>query len=106
MKNKKKIKIIKKIALKMSGLTIKELSGRTRKAEVVAYRNAIMYLLFKECRHTTTSAGEFVGRDHATCIHAINRVNDTLRFNDTIHYPIYNKFFKKFYKKINKNERK
>lgn len=47
---------------------------RWRKKEVVQARQAIMFHLMKAHRYTTTNAGRYFNLDHATAIHARNKV--------------------------------
>ena len=63
-------------AVVVTGVTLKELKGRTRKRSVVYVRQVVLYLIQKYTALTTPRTGEIFNRDHSTVIASMKRVND------------------------------
>lgn len=66
-------------------LSIDELSGKSRKKEVVRPRQVAMYLLRKESSMSFPSIGEyFGGRDHTTAMHACEKIEKLIEYNEEL----------------------
>jgi chromosomal replication initiator protein len=54
----------------------KDITGKSRKKELVVPRQIIMYLLRKEANSSYPAIGqELGGRDHTTAMHAFNKIS-------------------------------
>jgi chromosomal replication initiation ATPase DnaA len=71
-----------KTAYESFGTTEKELLSVTRKREIVMQRHTIMYFLYKTQRFSLVSIGKMFNREHSTTIHAIEKVECFLSYND------------------------
>lgn len=68
-------KTIIEAAAKFFDLNIKDLTGQSRKKELVVPRQIVMYLMRKEINASYPSIGqELGGRDHTTAMHAFNKI--------------------------------
>ena len=64
---------------KYYGVSLENLSSKSRKKEIVIARQVAMYLAKQYTNHSLKSIGSyFGGRDHSTVIHAIKAVNNML----------------------------
>jgi chromosomal replication initiation ATPase DnaA len=71
------------IALMEFGLTRHQLESANRKADIIAVRHYMIYLLHQTGFLTLIAiAKKFGSRDHATIIHAKNKIADLLEIND------------------------
>jgi len=69
-------KTIIEAAAKFFDINIKDLTGQSRKKELVVPRQIVMYLMRKEINASYPSIGqELGGRDHTTAMHAYNKIN-------------------------------
>jgi chromosomal replication initiation ATPase DnaA len=67
-----------------------KLIGKTREREIVMQRHAIMYFLYKSKRYTLKEIGlMFGGKNHATVINAVKKVDDFLSYKDPQFMPYY-----------------
>jgi chromosomal replication initiation ATPase DnaA len=67
-----------------------KLIGKTRERDIVMQRHAIMYFLYKSKRYTLNEVGlMFGGKNHATILHAIRKVEDYLSYKDPQFMPYY-----------------
>ena len=70
-----KMKFIQYVVCGYYGVKPEQIQIKTRRAEVVLARFVIMFFARKIKKSTTTSIGKFCGgRDHATVIHACNKI--------------------------------
>ncbi|MBP8591042.1 chromosomal replication initiator protein DnaA [Candidatus Shapirobacteria bacterium] len=68
---------------------IRDLCGKSRKAELVNARHIAMYLLRKDLNLPLMKIGELLGnRDHSTVIHAIEKINQEFTTNETIRHHV------------------
>jgi len=69
-------KIIIEIVAKFYDIEISDLTGKSRKKELVTPRQIAMFLMRQEINTSFPTIGhEFGGRDHTTAIHACNKVS-------------------------------
>lgn len=67
---------------KFFDIEVKDLTGQSRKKELVFPRQITMYLLREELGASFPSIGhELGGRDHTTAIHACNKITEDLKHN-------------------------
>ncbi len=67
----------------------KDLTGKSRKKELVYPRQISMYLLRKELNNSYPTIGhELGGRDHTTAMHAYNKIEKEMENNDRIKQDI------------------
>ena len=65
---------------KFFDINIKDLTGQSRKKELVVPRQIVMFLMRKEINSSYPSIGqELGGRDHTTAMHAYNKVEKEYR---------------------------
>lgn len=63
----------------------KDLTGKSRKAELVRARHIAMYLLREELGTQLTKVGElFGGRDHTTVMHAVDKIKQEVDVNQEV----------------------
>jgi len=67
---------------------IEDLSGRSRKKEMVEPRQVCMYLLRDVLRMSYPYIGEKLGRDHTTVIHSFEKVNHEINKNSPFNQKI------------------
>lgn len=60
----------------LTGITQEKMSSRTRIRGIVDVRQVAMYLVDKYTRLTLSRTGQLFNRDHATVLHAKNRVKE------------------------------
>ena len=69
-------KVIIDAVSKFFDISIKDLTGESRKKELVVPRQIVMYLMRKEINSSYPSIGqELGGRDHTTAMHAFNKIS-------------------------------
>lgn len=74
---------------KFFDVEIKDLTGKSRKKELVFPRQIAMYLLREEINASFPAIGhELGGRDHTTAIHACNKINEDLKHNSKLKQQI------------------
>ena len=56
-----------------SKISLEEMKGKSRKAEIVKARTALISGLFNECGFTKSAIGRMLNRDHSTVIHALRK---------------------------------
>ena len=67
---------------KFFDVEVKDITGQSRKKELVFPRQITMYLLREELGTSFPSIGhELGGRDHTTAIHACNKIAEDLKHN-------------------------
>ncbi len=80
--------IIEAVA-KFFDIEIKDLTGKSRKKELVFPRQITMYLLREEINFSFPAIGHEIGdRDHTTAIHACNKINEDLKNNPKLKQQI------------------
>ena len=80
--NIKTATIIKKIA-KEFNLTVKELKGPRRKADIAFARQICMYILREEYGYKLEQVAKFLERkDHTTVLHAVDKIKSKLLIDD------------------------
>lgn len=68
---------------------IKDLTGKSRKKELVYPRQLIMFLMRQEANISYPTIGhELGGRDHTTAMHAYNKINKEIKENEKIKQDI------------------
>jgi chromosomal replication initiator protein len=68
-----------------------ELIGKTRKREIVMQRHIMMYFLKSTNQYSFREIGlMFGGRDHSSVIHACDKVDQFLSYEDKLFMPYYN----------------
>lgn len=65
------------------------LGKETRKTEVVMFRS-IFFFFAREYGYTTSASGKHVGRDHATVIHGMNKLETKLSKNSVKYTKYFN----------------
>jgi chromosomal replication initiator protein len=69
------IEVIQKAVTEMFSLSASDLKGKSRKQKIVYPRQLAMYVCREMTDFSTTEIGEsFGGRDHATVIHSIDKI--------------------------------
>lgn len=63
------------------GVSVDDIIGRSRKRAITDARHVAIYLTRHNTLLTMTDIGDIFGRDHATVIHSINKVEDMLKFD-------------------------
>lgn len=82
-------KNIAEAVAKFYDIDIKDLSGKSRKKELVYPRQISMYLMRKELNTSYPTIGqELGGRDHTTAMHAFNKIEAELDENERIKQDI------------------
>jgi chromosomal replication initiator protein len=79
--------IIKSVA-EYYGIQIDDLTGRSRKKEMVEPRQVVMYLLRDILGVSYPYIGEKLGRDHTTVIHSFEKVNQEINKNSPLNQKI------------------
>lgn len=69
-------------------VTKKEMSGKSRKREIIHPRQVTMYLLAMLSRTSLTKIGRAFDRDHTTVIHTRDKVNGWLPRDSTLQTDI------------------
>lgn len=78
-------KTIIEAAAKFFDINIKDLTGQSRKKELVVPRQIVMYLMRKEINASYPSIGqELGGRDHTTAMHAYNKIEKEYKEDEKI----------------------
>lgn len=78
-------KYIMNVCANYFNITVEDLKSKKRKREFVEPRHVAMYLCYKLIDMTYTDIGEaFGGRNHATVIHACNKVVDDMETNSKL----------------------
>ncbi|KKP69563.1 hypothetical protein A2X44_03450 [candidate division CPR3 bacterium GWF2_35_18] len=81
-KNQKRItpEVITTTVSEFYGITIKDLKGKSRKANFVVPRQTLAYLLRKEVNMPLTQIGEYLGhRDHTTIMYSIEKTENEVK---------------------------
>jgi chromosomal replication initiator protein len=66
-------------------ISLDELASPSRKREIVQARQVAMYLLRNELELSYANAGAlFGGRDHATVMHSVEKIEGLLQSDDTM----------------------
>ena len=70
-------------------ITLKEITGKSRKKELVFPRQITMFLMREELNTSYPTIGqELGGRDHTTAMHAYNKINREQKENDKVKQDI------------------
>ena len=63
----------------------KDLTGTSRKADLVRARHIAMYLLIQDLKLTLVQAGELLGgRDHTTIMHGSGNISQSMEVNQEV----------------------
>ncbi len=82
---------VKTVVASYFNIPVKELSGTSRKQEIVYARSITIYLLRTKYNIALKKIGEYLGnRDHATVSHAIDKIEDGLRDDEYIRQDVEN----------------
>jgi len=74
---------------KFFDINIKDLTGQSRKKELVIPRQIVMYLMRKEINASYPSIGqELGGRDHTTAMHAFNKMEKEYQDDERVRQNI------------------
>lgn len=74
-----------KLICETYGITLKELSGKTRTQNLVVPRHIAMYLLRNDLGLNLETIGQLLGgRDHTTIMHGINKITRSVSTNDQL----------------------
>jgi chromosomal replication initiator protein len=77
--------VLLKLVCETYGVTLKELSGKTRTQNLVTPRHLAMYLLRQDLGLNLETIGQLLGgRDHTTIMHGIEKVAKTVTTNDQL----------------------
>lgn len=73
-------------------ITKQQIESKSRKRELVLYRQLFCYFMMKSKAFSLKSVGELIGnRDHTTVIHSVNTIQDLIDINDWQVVTSYNK---------------
>ena len=78
-------------AANRTGIAIEQITGSTRKREVVMVRHCLMWVMRNKLRMTLSNIGRLFDRDHTSVIHGIACVNNYLYTDDELYMPTHNK---------------
>jgi len=82
-------KVIIEAVSKFFDINIKDLTGESRKKELVVPRQIVMYLMRKEINSSYPAIGqELGGRDHTTAMHAFNKIAKEIDENERLKQDI------------------
>ncbi|MBS5853257.1 MAG: chromosomal replication initiator protein DnaA [Staphylococcus sp.] len=82
---------VKTIVASYFNIPVKELSGSSRKQEIVYARSIAIYLLRTKYNIGLKKIGEYLGnRDHATVAHAIDKIEDGIKSDEFISQDVSN----------------
>ena len=82
---------VKTIVASYFNIPVKELSGSSRKQEIVYARSIAIYLLRTKYNIGLKKIGEYLGnRDHATVAHAIDKIEDGIKSDECISQDVTN----------------
>jgi chromosomal replication initiator protein len=85
------MEIIQKAVVDMFSLSVNDLKGKKRPRKIVYPRQLAMYICREMTDFSTTEIGEaFGGRDHATVIHSIERIQGLLLTDPSLDSTIEN----------------
>lgn len=69
-----------RIVCEATGISRKDVFGKSRLSEIVEARHLLCYFLNKDL--TTTDTGRIMGLDHSSVVHAVKKIKDLLSIND------------------------
>lgn len=82
---------VKNLVASYFNIPVKELSGSSRKQEIVYARSVTIYLLRTIYNVALKKIGEYLGnRDHATIAHAVDKIDDGIKMDEYIKQDIAN----------------
>lgn len=82
---------VKSVVASYFNIPVKELSGTSRKQEIVYARSITIYLLRTKYNIALKKIGEYLGnRDHATISHAIDKIEDGIKNDEYISQDVNN----------------
>lgn len=82
---------VKSVVASYFNIPVKELSGSSRKQEIVYARSITIYLLRTKYSVALKKIGEYLGnRDHATISHAIDKIEDGIKIDEYIKQDVDN----------------
>ena len=82
---------VKSVVASYFNIPVKELSGSSRKQEIVYARSITIYLLRTKYNVALKKIGEYLGnRDHATISHAIDKIEDGIKMDEYIKQDVDN----------------
>lgn len=71
-----------------TGVSEKNIKSKSREKEFVFARHVFCYLAKKYTGHTLKAIGQYINRDHTSIIHAIQTMNNEMRFNVNVRSQI------------------
>lgn len=87
----KNIELVKSKVANYFNINVKDLSGTSRKQEIVYARSIAIYLIRTKYNVALKKIGECLGnRDHATIAHAINKIEDGVKNDEYIRQDVNN----------------
>ena len=82
---------VKSVVASYFNIPVKDLSGTSRKQEIVYARSITIYLLRTKYNVALKKIGEYLGnRDHATVSHAIDKIEDGIKMDEYIKQDVDN----------------
>lgn len=82
---------VKNLVSSYFNIPVKELSGSSRKQEIVYARSIVIYLLRTKYNVGLKKIGEYLGnRDHTTIAHAIDKIDDGIKMDEYIKQDVEN----------------
>jgi len=70
--------IILPLVEKYTGITKKQMDGKTRMRQICDARHIYFYMLYKYTKLTLHKIGQQCNRDHATALHAVKKIKGIL----------------------------
>ena len=86
IKSKDKAKIIKKIILKTFSISEEQIKSKNRHQKIVLARQFYCYFLRNHTILSSIAIGESIKRDHATVLHSVSKIENTLNYKDILYY--------------------
>ena len=85
----------------ITGYTIEDITSHCRERHLTMVRHCLMWTLRNKNRVSLKVIGKMFGRDHTTILHACEKVEGYLKYNDDMYMPIHESIVDKFYTPIN-----
>lgn len=85
-KDKDKAKKILKNVLHVFSISEDQLKSKNRHQKIVLARQFYCYFLRKHTILSSIAIGESIERDHATVLHSVSKIEDTLNYKDILYY--------------------
>jgi chromosomal replication initiation ATPase DnaA len=85
-KNKDRAKIILKSILKIFTTSEEQIKSKNRHQKIVLARQFYCYFLRNHTILSSIAIGELIERDHATVLHSVSKIENTLNYKDIMYY--------------------